>query len=125
LCAHCSTCYGCGDERAVEGEMAWGFRKSKRLLPGVRLNIGKRGASVRVGGKGLGYTTGTSGSRVSASIPGTGLSYRQKLSGSASEQLEPPRQSRADLIVRGVLALIALLALAWMISSNGPFSAPG
>jgi hypothetical protein len=59
--------------------MAFRFRKSIKIAPGFRLNLGKRGMSVRAGGKGVGYTTGTSGSRVSAGVPGTGVSYSKKL----------------------------------------------
>lgn len=64
--------------------MAIRFRKSVKLAPGVRLNLGKKSASVRVGGKGLGYTTGTKGKTVSASVPGTGLGYSKKLPKSKS-----------------------------------------
>ena len=56
--------------------MGFRFRYSKKLMPGVRLNVGKEEcASVRLGGRGFGVTTGTSGRRVTAGIPGTGLSY--------------------------------------------------
>lgn len=53
--------------------MAIRFRRSIRVAPGLRLNIGKKSASVRVGGKNVGYTMGTKGRTASASIPGTGL----------------------------------------------------
>jgi len=59
--------------------MAMRFRKSLKLAPGLRLNISKKGASVRVGPKGAGYTVGTSGQRVSAGIPGTGVSVSSKI----------------------------------------------
>ncbi|WP_245504462.1 DUF4236 domain-containing protein [Rhizobium ruizarguesonis] len=55
------------------------FRKSFKLAPGLRLNIGKRGASVRVGPKGAGYTVGTSGQRVSAIVPGTGVGFSSRI----------------------------------------------
>ncbi len=56
--------------------MGWRYRKSMTLLPGVRINIGMRGASLSLGGKGFRTSFSTSG-RVtrSVSIPGTGLSY--------------------------------------------------
>ena len=53
--------------------MAIRFRKSKKLLPGVRLNIGKGSASVRLGPKGAGITLGTKGRSASVSVPGTGF----------------------------------------------------
>lgn len=52
-----------------------------KIAPGVRLNIGKSGGSVRVGGRGAGYTVGTSGQRIGASLPGTGLHASQKIGG--------------------------------------------
>lgn len=51
------------------------FRRSVKLFPGVRWNIGKKSSSLSFGGKGAHYTVGTSGSRTTVGIPGTGLSY--------------------------------------------------
>jgi hypothetical protein len=53
------------------------FRRSLKIIPGVRLNLGKRGASVSVGRKGFHYTIGPKNSRTTIGIPGTGLSYTQ------------------------------------------------
>lgn len=53
--------------------MAIRFRRTVRIAPGLKLNIGKKSASVRIGGKNVGYTVGTKGRTTSASIPGTGL----------------------------------------------------
>lgn len=56
--------------------MGWNFRKSIKIAPNVRLNIGKKGISgVSVGGKGLRFGIGRKGTRTSVSIPKTGLSY--------------------------------------------------
>ncbi len=57
-----------------------GFRFSKRIkiAPGVRLNLNKRSTSLTFGGKGLHYTVGSKGTRASAGIPGTGLSYTRQ-----------------------------------------------
>jgi Protein of unknown function (DUF4236) len=62
--------------------MGFGFRKSFKVAPGVRLNVGKRGIGASVGVKGLRYSVNSRGSsRVTASIPGTGLSYTSSSSG--------------------------------------------
>jgi hypothetical protein len=53
------------------------FRRSVRLLPGVRWNFGKRSSSLSFGVRGAHYTMGTRGSRTTVGIPGTGLSYTQ------------------------------------------------
>ncbi|RYE07399.1 MAG: DUF4236 domain-containing protein [Hyphomicrobiales bacterium] len=53
--------------------MAIRFRKSIKIAPGVKLNLGKKGGSVRLGPKNAGITVGTKKTTTSASIPGTGL----------------------------------------------------
>jgi tetratricopeptide (TPR) repeat protein len=58
------------------------FRKSIKLAPGVRLNVGKKGVGVSAGVRGARISANTSGRRtVSASIPGTGLGYQRSLGG--------------------------------------------
>jgi hypothetical protein len=53
------------------------FRRSVRVLPGIRLNLSKSGASVSLGGRGLHYTVGPNGTRTTVGLPGTGLSWTQ------------------------------------------------
>jgi tetratricopeptide (TPR) repeat protein len=55
------------------------FHKSLQLLPGVRLNIGKKGTSLSLGPKGAHITTGTTGTYFSLDLPGSGAYYRKKL----------------------------------------------
>lgn len=57
--------------------MGWRFRKSVKIVPGVRLNIGKRGASLSVGVKGATVNFSSKGTRYSLGIPGTGISYSE------------------------------------------------
>lgn len=82
--------------------MAFRFRKSIKIAPGVRLNLGKRSASVSVGGKGLRYTAGTKGDHITAGIPGSGLSYTKKV------------QSRSASI-GSVLILIAVVCVFFLL----------
>ncbi|MGE7665812.1 DUF4236 domain-containing protein [Ureibacillus composti] len=52
------------------------FRKSFKIAPGVRLNVGKKSTGISFGGKGMRYSINSSGRRTaSIGIPGTGLSY--------------------------------------------------
>lgn len=52
------------------------IRKSITICKGVRLNLGKSGASVSFGTKGLRQMIHTSGRRTTTvGIPGTGISY--------------------------------------------------
>ena len=56
--------------------MGFRFRKSIKLFPGVKLNLGKKSASISIGTKGARHTVSTTGRRTSTvGIPGTGLSY--------------------------------------------------
>ncbi|MFL9983876.1 DUF4236 domain-containing protein [Paraburkholderia sediminicola] len=56
--------------------MGWGFRKSIRIAPGIRINLSKSGISTSFGGKGFTYNTR---GRVTTSIPGTGIRYTTSL----------------------------------------------
>jgi hypothetical protein len=74
-----------------------GFRFSRRIkiAPGVRINIGLKGASVSVGPRGASITAGRKGIYANASIAGTGLSYRERLDkpkrqAASSRPIEPP-----------------------------------
>jgi hypothetical protein len=51
------------------------FRRSFKIAPGLRVNVGKRSLSTSFGIKGAHYTTGTAGRRFTVGAPGTGLSY--------------------------------------------------
>ena len=56
--------------------MGFRFRRSFKIAPGVRLNMGRTGfTSVSVGGKGLTANVGRRGVRTTVGLPGTGLSY--------------------------------------------------
>ena len=99
--------------------MGMRFRKSRKIAPGVRLNLSAKSASISIGPKGFKKTFSTSG-RVTTTvgIPGTGLSYStskktgQTAAGSTSQEapaapvvasnknkwVTPPMQSMIDLI---------------------------
>ncbi len=57
--------------------MAWRFRKSFTVIPGLRLNLSKSGLSASIGGAPFTLNVGPHGLMGTASIPGTGISYRQ------------------------------------------------
>lgn len=83
-----------------------GFRFSKRitLLPGVRMNLSKSGASLSVGPRGASVTMGKRGVYGNVGLPGTGLSYRERLD-------KPNRPDRAPAPARPELPnrLMAIL----------------
>ena len=59
--------------------MAFRFRKSVKIAPGVRLNLSKSGVSTTVGGRGASVNVGKRGTYVNAGIPGSGISMRERL----------------------------------------------
>jgi len=59
----------------------WRFRKSFSPLPGVRLTLSPSGISTSVGVGPFRLTAGHRGQHFTATVPGTGLSFRQSLSG--------------------------------------------
>ena len=55
--------------------MGWRFRRSIKLLPGVKLNIGKKSTSISIGGRGATVNFSKRGTKTTVGVPGTGLSY--------------------------------------------------
>ena len=67
--------------------MGFKFRKSIKVAPGVKLNLGKKSAGISFGGKKGGISFNSkSGARLRTSIPGTGISYSTKLGGGSSRK---------------------------------------
>ncbi len=56
------------------------FRKSIKILPGLKLNLSKSGISTSVGGPGHTVNFSSRGTKATFGIPGTGISYTQNLS---------------------------------------------
>ena len=75
--------------------MGMRFRKSKKIAPGVRVNLNAKSASISIGPKGFKKTFCTSGrTTTTVGIPGTGLSY------STSKKMgAPTAAASADPIV--------------------------
>jgi hypothetical protein len=58
-----------------ELSMGFRFRKSVKILPGVRLNLSKKGTSVSLGGRGATVNVSKKGTTTTVGLPGSGLSY--------------------------------------------------
>lgn len=74
--------------------MAFRFRKSFKVAPGLRLNVSRSGPSVSVGGRGLTANFSSRGTRTTLSVPGSGLSFAS--SSSRSIYAEQRRFERAE-----------------------------
>jgi hypothetical protein len=55
--------------------VAWRFQRRKRILPGVTVNLGKRGAGLSVGPRGARVSAGRGGLAATLGLVGTGLAY--------------------------------------------------
>ncbi|HEY5984675.1 MAG TPA: DUF4236 domain-containing protein [Anaerolineales bacterium] len=78
------------------------FRRTFKILPGVRLNVSKHGISTTVGGRGMHLTFNRYGVRQSLGLPGTGLSeYSYIIGGNRSDEHETP-EAEAERHVRSI-----------------------
>ena len=79
-----------------EKTMGFRFRKTISLGKGIRLNVGSKGmSSITFGKRGAPHVTvGRSGTRVGASIPGTGISYSSKIAGTTKPADTKRREQR-------------------------------
>jgi Protein of unknown function (DUF4236) len=90
-----------------------GFRFNRRIsiLPGLRLNFGKTGASVSVGRRGAWLTFGKRGTQATIGLPGTGLSY--------TTNLKPAQPGAQPLATRRRIPtwawISAVLLFAWIV----------
>jgi hypothetical protein len=90
--------------------MGFRFRKSIKLLPGVRLNISKTGVSTSVGtgGATVNLKRGRK-PRVTVGIPGSGISYSESIS--ASDASTPTPDPAADSTSSGVLGVVSWIMI--------------
>ena len=110
--------------------MGFRFRKSVKIAPGVRLNIGKKSVGISAGVKGARVSVNSSGRKTTTvGIPGTGLSYQktEKIGGHAAtdkhDQTAPeytptvdlppidPQPPRPPRTSKGILTLLKVLAV--------------
>ncbi len=87
-----------------------GFRFTRRvsIIPGLRVNLSRSGASLSIGHRGAWYTVGPRGRRVSLGVPGTGVYWTEKVSPTAPVHAG----HRSGFVV--VLIVVGLLVLAGM-----------
>ena len=65
--------------------MSWRFRKSFKVIPGVRLNLTARGLSATFGAAPFSINVGPKGVYRNVSIPGIGIWDRQRIGGPSSQ----------------------------------------
>ena len=97
--------------------MGFRFRKSIKLMPGVRINLSKTGVSTSLGGRGATVNVSKRGVRGTVGIPGSGLSYSERLDGgrragtrqSSGVPVSNGRTGKAMLWIIAILVLAAIL----------------
>jgi len=95
--------------------MAFRFRRRIPILPGVRVNVSKRGLSLSAGVRGASVTAGQHGLHGNVGAPGTGLSYRTRLNQSKAHQRREAEQNRAQQLAQGVREL----TIQFVLQDNG------
>lgn len=80
--------------------MGFRFRKSFKIAPGVRVNVGKNSVGISAGVKGLRYSVNSrTGARATAGIPGSGLYYTTSV-GSKRNRKTSAYQRHSDIQAR-------------------------
>jgi|SRR5665213_150202 len=89
--------------------MGFRFRKYFGVLPGVRVNLGKKRVSVSIGGRGLTANISKDGIRKTVSVPGTGLSYSSYQK--HPETKESENEIRPFVLYGVILAIVGIAAV--------------
>jgi hypothetical protein len=81
------------------------FHRSVSIIPGLRVNLSKSGASLSLGHRGAWYTVGPRGRRVTVGLPGTGLYWTEPVSKGR------PLHHRHRLLF--LVVLVGIVVLIW------------
>jgi hypothetical protein len=97
--------------------MGFRFHRRIRVMPGVRLNIGKRGISTSIGARGA-WLTFRPGHKIRTTVglPGTGISYTEGGQVQRTNPAHPAQPAPAGNAARGwlwIALLIIVGAVAW------------
>jgi hypothetical protein len=96
------------------------FRRSIKLVPGIRLNLSKSGVSASIGRRGATINISDKGTKATVGIPGTGISYSENVSSAnqRGRQVAGERGSRGDgkHLLLGIAFIVALFFIAWATS---------
>ena len=103
--------------------MGFRFRRSIRVLPGIRVNLSKSGVSTSIGTRGAHITVGHGQVRETVGLPGSGLSYTHVESLKPDEHAiappqAPPAEPSASKGWAWILAFVFVVAVAtWLLAS--------
>ena len=90
--------------------MGFRFRKYFGVLPGVRVNLGKKRVSVSIGARGLTANISKDGIRKTVSLPVTGLSYSSYQKHSEKQVSENKiRPATLYAVILGIVGIAAVI----------------
>ena len=96
--------------------MAFRFQKRIKILPGITLNLSRKGVSTSLGATGARVTYGHGEKRTTVGLPGTGISHSQVEKIAPAEPPQPEQENeRANLLI-GIGFIAFLIFGAWVIS---------
>lgn len=92
--------------------MGFRFRKSVKIMPGVKVNFGKKGASLSVGRPGATVNVNKKGVRSTIGLPGTGLShsgYTRHSNRQRRIQRPATKQRKRSIILFSIILALMIL----------------
>ena len=98
--------------------MGFRFRKSIKILPGVRLNFSKSGVSTSIGVPGATVNLSKKGTRTTVGVPGTGISYSELKSSPKTVQDTPVEESGGTWFLWLIGAVAAGMVLYGLFTSR-------
>ncbi|HEX8670545.1 MAG TPA: DUF4236 domain-containing protein [Longimicrobium sp.] len=101
--------------------MGFRFRKSIKILPGVRVKVSGSGVSTTIGGRGASVNSGKRGTYLNAGVPGAGLSYRARMNGGSGSMDSSGRAGNGCV---GCLGGFFVLVILGTCMGSGPPSSP-
>ncbi len=69
------------------------FRRRIKIIPGVHLNVSRSGISTSIGVRGASMTFGKRGTYTNVGVPGTGVSWRNRVDAPHSQSSSVPATS--------------------------------
>ena len=102
--------------------MGFRFRRSIKILPGIRVNFSKSGVSTSIGTRGAHVTIGHGQVRETVGLPGSGLSYTHVESHKPHDHtIAPPQAPAVPSASRGwawIAAFVFVVIVAiWLLVS--------
>jgi hypothetical protein len=94
--------------------MPFRFRRSIRIAPGVRLNLGKHGASASVGVRGVHINVGRGHPTTAVGVPGSGISYTARLPTAGKRSRRSPHVTWGQRIIGAAVVLAFCWWMGWL-----------